>query len=372
MGNQHMAKLEASDFSLKNGRQIIFRSLVPEDATFFLKFREQVPHDSTNTMHYVGMPFPSFEETAKRLSAQQDDRIVLNIGAFDSEKVVGYLNFRQQNPEHPWLQHMAQFGMMILKEYWGQGIGKKLLQLQEPHAQAHGITRIEAMVRAQNDRGIKLYERNGYKIEGTRKQAVKIDGELHDEYFIAKILDSPKLNWKPPTLKTNKLILRAIELSDAESVFSYAKNPNVCKYTLWEAHQSVQDSLVYIKDYIFDYYSKGVPEAFGIALRDNPQAIIGTVGCFWTSKNARAMELAYALGEEHWGKGLMAEASLAVMDYCFKEFSLKRIQARCKVENQGSRRVMEKVGMKYEGTLKAAIFHREQYWDMHYFAKVLE
>ena len=60
------------------------------------------------------------------------------------------------------------------------------------------------------------------------------------------------------------------------------------------------------------------------------------------------------------------------MDYCFKEFSLKRIQARCKVENKASARVMEKIGMTHEGTLKSAIFHRDKFWDMHYYAKVIE
>lgn len=367
-----MAKIEPFKFQLKNGDEVVFRHIAPDDAENFLKFREQVPHDSTNTMQYVGMQFPTLDETVKRLSAQQDDKFILNIGAFHSDKVVGYLNFRMQHADHPWVQHLGQFGMMVLKEYWGQGIGKKLLELQEIHAKAHGITRIEAMVRVKNDRGVKLYEHNGYKIEGTRRRAAKIDGDFHDEYFIAKILDDSKLNWKPPTIETDRLVLRPIELGDAESIFTYAKNPNVCRFTLWETHQSVQDSLEYIKDYIFDYYSKGVPEPFGIALKENPQKIIGTVGCFWTSKPAKAMELAYAIAEEQWGKGLVAEASQAVMDYCFKEFRLKRIQARCKTENHGSRRVMEKVGMTFEGTLKSAIFHRERFWDMHYYAKVID
>lgn len=178
--------------------------------------------------------------------------------------------------------------------------------------------------------------------------------------------------WVPPTITTNRLILRPIQLTDAESIFNYAKNPNVSRYTLWEPHQSIQDSLNYINDYIFDYYSEGEPEPLGITLKENPQKIIGTVGCFWTSKQDKAMELAYAIGEEYWGKGLVAEASQAVIDYCIKEFSLKRIQARCKVENKPSARVMEKIGMTYEGTLKSSIFHRNRYWDMVYFAKVVE
>ena len=367
-----MAKLETSAYKIKNGQQIIFRNLAPEDAEAFLMFRQQVPHDSTNTMQYIGMQFPSLEETSKRLALQQDDKSILNIGAFDSGKVVGYLSFRMQHPEHPWVQHLGQFGMMVLKEYWGQGIGKILLQLQEIHAKANGIHRIEAMVRIQNDRGVKLYKHNGYKIEGTRRQAAQIGGEFHDEYFIAKLLNEPIPDWKPPTILTDRLVLRPIGLSDAESIFAYAKNPNVCKYTLWEKHLSVQDSLRFIKDYIFDCYSKGVPEPFGIALKENPEKMIGTVGCFWTSKPAKAMELAYAIAEEHWGQGFTAEASRAVMDYCFKEFGLKRIQARCKVENQASRRVMEKVGMTLEGTLKSAVFHRERYWDMHYYGKIAD
>jgi len=89
------------------------------------------------------------------------------------------------------------------------------------------------------------------------------------------------------------------------------------------------------------------------------------------SKPAKTMELAYAISEDQWGKGLVAEASQSVMDYCFKEFGLKRIQARCKVENQASAKVMQKIGINFEGTLKSSIFHRERYWDMHYYAKVI-
>ena len=367
-----MANLEASTLLLKNGKQITFRNITPKDAATFLKFREHVSLDSTNTMHYVGMQFPSFVETAKQLATQQDDKIILNVGAFDSEKIVGYLNFRLQSPDHPWVQHLGQFGMMVLKEYWGLGIGKNLLKIQETHAKENGITRIEAMVRVKNDRGVRLYQHCGYKIEGTRSEAAKINGELHDEYFIAKILNDPNLDWKPPTIQTNRLILRPIEIGDAESIFTYASNSNVSKYTLWEAHQTIHDSSNYIKDYIFNYYSKGVPEPMGIALKENSKKIIGTVGCFWTSKSAKSMELAYAIGEDYWGQGLVSEASVAVMEYCFKEFALKRIQARCKTENQASRRVMEKVGMVFEGTHKAAVFHREKYWDMHYFAKVID
>ena len=80
------------------------------------------------------------------------------------------------------------------------------------------------------------------------------------------------------------------------------------------------------------------------------------------------MELAYAISQDYWGQGLVPEASQAVVNYCLKEFGLKRIQARCKSENKASARVIGKIGMKFEGSLKSAIFHREKYWDMDYYA----
>ncbi len=131
-----MAK-EKSVFTLRDGRQIVFRSITPDDAEAFLKFREQVLHDFTHTPQHVEKQFTFIDETAKRLVTQQEDKAILSIGAFDGGKVIAYLSFRMQNPEYPWLQDLGQFGMMVLKEYWGHGIGKKLLELQKAHAGNH-------------------------------------------------------------------------------------------------------------------------------------------------------------------------------------------------------------------------------------------
>lgn len=365
-----MAKFEPIQFQTKNGSKVLFRNIENKDAEKLLTFRRLIAAESTHTMQYTGQEYATPEETSKRLQAQLEDKNNLNIGVFDDENLVGHLNFRIPWGDHPWVTHLAQFGMMILKSHWGFGIGRKMLQIQEDHAKSIGVSRIEAMVRIANERGIKLYERSGYKIEGTRKKAARIDNKFVDEFFIAKILNDPLENWKPSIIETDRLILRPIEITDCHSIFEYASNPAVSEFTLWEPHKTVEDSINYIKDYVFHYYSQGVPEPLGIALKNNPEKIIGTVGCFWVSRSAKSMELAYAIAQNHWGQGLVAEASQAVMNYCFKEFSLKRIQARCKKKNTASARVMEKVGMTFEGTLRSAVFHRGRHYDMHYYAKV--
>jgi RimJ/RimL family protein N-acetyltransferase len=115
------------------------------------------------------------------------------VGVFDSEEIVGSLQFRTAIPDHPWVKHIGEFGMLILKDYWGQGIGKELLRIMEEFASQIGITRIEAKVRCNNERGIALYQRNGFKIEGMREEGAFIDGKFINEYFIAKLLrSSPK------------------------------------------------------------------------------------------------------------------------------------------------------------------------------------
>lgn len=365
-----MAKFKSIEFQTKKGSLVLFRCIDGKDAEKFLTFRRKIASESTNTMLYVGQEYPSIEEISKRLNAQLEDKTTLNVGVFESENLIGYLNFRVPWEDHPWVAHLGQFGMMILKSHWGFGIGKKILQIQEIHAKSIGVSRIEAMVRTENDRGITLYKRSGYKIEGTRNKAALINKKFVDEYFISKILNDPQENWRPPTFETTRLILRPIELSDAPAIFEYGSIPEVSQYTLWEPHKTIEDSINYINDYVFYNYSQGVPEPFGIALKTNPEKLIGTVGCFWVSKSSKSMELAFAIAKEQWGKGLVAEASQAVMNYCFKNFELKRIQSRCKAENLASARVMEKVGMKFEGILNSALFHRERYWDMHYYAKV--
>ncbi len=363
--------MEVSTVVLSTDQEVTLRALTASDADSLLQFRKQVVKDSATEPHalqFVGQPYSSAVCYVKRLMGHGEDASLL-VGAFKAGQLVGYVNLKAPLPEDPLGELVGQFGLMVLKECWGQGVGKKLLEALEAQAAQLGVVRLEATVRVTNERALRLFKHRGFQIEGVRKKAVRVAGELHDEYYVAKILNDLSA-WTPPTLQTERLIIRPITPADAHSIFQYAQNPNVCQYTLWEKHISAQDSLDYIKDYVLDYYARGIPEPLGITLKIRPHEVIGTVGCFWASQEDKAMELAYALSEDYWGQGIAVEASQAVMDYCAQEFGLKRIQAQCKVANTASAKVMEKLGMSFEGTLKAAIFHRGQHWDMHYYAKV--
>lgn len=365
-----MATYGPEEFKTRSGRTVILRHCDVADIDAFLAFQPQIASETTNTLQIKGRVPERLKIEAAWRSSIEDHR-ALRIAAFSDNRMIAQLSFHPESQlPHPWIQHTGRFGMMILKEFWGEGIGRRMLEVMEIHARAQGFTRIEAMVRTENERGVRLYRRMGYEIEGTRRQGALIDGRFQDEYFIAKILGQE--TWVPPVLETERLVLRPLEIGDVADIFEYASNPNVSRFTLWEPHRSIKDSESYILDYVLPYYRQHTPEPWGITLKANPGKVIGTVGLFWASKTSKSMELAYAIGEPHWGQGIVVEASRAAVSHGFRDFGAARIQAHCKAENKPSARVMEKLGMKFEGTLRSALFHRNRHWDMHFYSVLRE
>lgn len=176
-------------------------------------------------------------------------------------------------------------------------------------------------------------------------------------------------DWRPPMLATDRLILRAFEEADAPALFPHAANPNVTRFTLWEHHKSLDDTLMFVRDYARCRYLEGTPEPYAITLKDDPaRKPIGACGCFWSSQANQTMELGYWVAESFWGRGLAVEACRAVVEYSFAECGPQRIQARVIAGNAASIRVLEKLDFQYEGTLRSSLMRRGRIEDLLYFA----
>jgi ribosomal-protein-alanine N-acetyltransferase len=176
-------------------------------------------------------------------------------------------------------------------------------------------------------------------------------------------------DWRPPSLETERLVVRPYEEADAELLFPLVSNPNSTRFTLWEHHKSIDDTLNFVRDYARSRYAEGVPEPMAIALKGDPQhKPIGSVGCFWGSHPNRSMELGYWLAEPFWGRGLMVEACRVLVNYSFSTLVPERIQARVIEGNAASVRVLEKLGFRYEGTLRSAILRRGNFEDVLFFS----
>lgn len=177
-----------------------------------------------------------------------------------------------------------------------------------------------------------------------------------------------KIFCKMPTLNTERLVLRPMRVSDAYDMYEYACRPDVTKYLLWSPH----DSIFLTKDYLA-YIEKRYKSAefydWAITLADSGK-MIGTVGFTKIDAPNRCGEIGYVLNPEHQGKGIATEAAKRVMDFGFEVLELHRIEAKFMRGNDASLRVMEKLGMTFEGYHADAMFVKGKYRTIGYCAKI--
>lgn len=173
------------------------------------------------------------------------------------------------------------------------------------------------------------------------------------------------LDWTPPILHTVRLILRPVTPDDATDVFLYCSNPNVTRFTLFETHETIEQSRWFVNDYRLSHYANREPDPLAIVLKSDPLgAMIGSLGAHWVSQPNGTMEMGFSIAEPYWGRGLVAEAAAALLQYVFIEFAVERLQARVFVGNDASERVVAKLGFVREGVLRKSVFRRGQWWDI--------
>ena len=155
------------------------------------------------------------------------------------------------------------------------------------------------------------------------------------------------------------MILRPLKMTDARSLYTWTSDPEVARYVLWDAHQSIMDTREYIS-YVRGLYRRRLPSSWGICLRGSNE-VIGTVGIMGWSPENHSCEIGYSLGKAHWDKGIMTEAVGRLVRSLFEDLHMNRIEAQHDVRNPASGRVLEKCGMQREGLLRSRILNKGEY-----------
>lgn len=201
---------------------------------------------------------------------------------------------------------------------------------------------------------------------------VKLDGKPFDGYerpikwYVDNLETHPEV-LGPDVIETERLILRPLNDADAQSIFDYCSDPEVSKFTTWSPHEALEDSKALIA-YAKKNYKRGLPEPFAVTLKSDPQKVVGTVGWFWASEPHKNIEIAYALAKHLWGQGLIVEAVRGIVNSALRKHDIHRISSRCLVGNVASARVMEKLGMTYEGTQNEVMFVKGRFVDLKLYA----
>lgn len=168
-----------------------------------------------------------------------------------------------------------------------------------------------------------------------------------------------------PTIRTERLVLRAVKTSDDSDMFEYSSDPEVPQYLLWAPHSTIEYTREQLRRIKQEYrIGKYYDWAIEISDGEHKGKMIGT--CGFTSFDFRnnSAEVGYVLNRRFWGKGIAPEALDAVISFGFDELILRRIEAKFILGNENSRRVMEKCGMTFEGVLRSSMMVKHEYRDI--------
>jgi RimJ/RimL family protein N-acetyltransferase len=168
--------------------KVIIRKVSKADAKGLIEFLNVIGGESDFLTFGVGEFDGSIEQEEEFIENALKKENSLFIIAEVNGKVVGNLNFsggpRQRNV------HTGEFGVCVLKEYWGNHIGEELIKYLISWSKSSGIIKkINLRVRTDNTRGIYLYKKLGFLEEGIIKRDFLISGEFYDSLLMGLLVD---------------------------------------------------------------------------------------------------------------------------------------------------------------------------------------
>ncbi|RCX21442.1 ribosomal-protein-alanine N-acetyltransferase [Fontibacillus phaseoli] len=162
-----------------------------------------------------------------------------------------------------------------------------------------------------------------------------------------------------PVFETGRLLLRKLECSDAEDFFDFSRDPMLTEHVRWDYHHSIEDARAFLNS-LDCHFQTGHSFNWGIVDKAAGK-VIGRICLFGFDEDHDRAEMGYAVSRTYWNRGIATEASRALIKYGFMELGLNRIEARCNEANFGSEKVMQNLGMTFEGLIREQLKIRNEY-----------
>jgi len=175
-----------------------------------------------------------------------------------------------------------------------------------------------------------------------------------------------------PTLHTARLTLRPFTASDVPAVQEHASAYEVALNTLTIPHPYPEGAAAeWIAKHPQDFEENRIHHFAIEAQRSGGDGqLVGAIGLIM--KGDAIAELGYWVGVPFWGRGYASEGAREVVRYGFEECRLRRVFACHFLRNPASGRVLQKVGMKYEGTLRHHVMKWDEYVDLAFYGILRE
>ena len=146
-------------------------------------------------------------------------------------------------------------------------------------------------------------------------------------------------------IKTERLLLRPMNISNLEIVHEYASDKENTKYLRFGPNESIEETMTFLSG-ITKEWQKDNPDFYEFAITlDGKQ--IGAV-CVYLDEKHESGELGWILNKKYWRNGYATEAALVLKDHVVRNLKVKKLVAHCDARNTASARVMEKIGLRLE------------------------
>ncbi|MGG0240708.1 N-acetyltransferase family protein [Bacillus rhizoplanae] len=177
-------KISPKEFYSRNIRYMI-RSVMEEDAKNLSEIRLQIDDETENLDRERGEAYIDEAGFKKIIKEDTDSASNLFLVAEVNGRIVGFS--RCEGNKLKRTSHKVEFGVCILQEYWGYGIGKNLLKESVNWADLHGIKKITLYVLETNEKAKNLYERYGFEVEGILKNDKMLsDGNYYNTILMGR------------------------------------------------------------------------------------------------------------------------------------------------------------------------------------------
>ena len=170
-----------------NIEELIIRPATIDDAEAIIK-HVKIVGDETDFLTFSSNDFnKSIEEERQIIQDHNSTDNQLFVVAEYNGQIIGVSNMMAS--QKPRLRHIGEFGISVLKSYWGHGIGSAIIKYLIDWAKKGGvITKINLIVQQDNIKAYRLYEKLGFEKEGELRRALKVNGVYYDAYYMGMLL----------------------------------------------------------------------------------------------------------------------------------------------------------------------------------------
>ena len=155
------------------------------------------------------------------------------------------------------------------------------------------------------------------------------------------------------TIETKRLLLRKFNQNDAEAMFkNWETDSKVTEFLRWKTASHISQAEQILHEWIQRYEQNDFYQ-WAIVLKEI-QEPIGSISVVEKDEKLNIVHIGYCIGSKWWKQGITSEAFKAIIPFFFEEIGVNRIESQHDPNNPNSGKVMQKCGLRYEGTLRQA------------------